>query len=389
MKQIMLSMLSLFVISALMFGCAESSEDEENMVEPVSFVTYNAGLATGYVDYAPERLPLIASALAGLNADVLCLEEVWSPEQIQAIVNSTENSFPHNFYEMTTGKRKEGESSCTEEEVQPLQVCIGEYCAEEDPANIANCALEFCSDEFNSLSADCTSCIVANLGKEIDEIFSICVEGIGSIYTYDGHNGLLLLSKFPLSNKEHSILDSYLTRRVVLHAAIQTEAVGTVDLFCTHLTADLSEEVSYGGTYESWATEQSAQIDTLLNYIDQKSGVDSPVVLMGDMNCGLESANVSAKHPTNFQKFIDADMTAPYVEESGSPCTWCMENPMTGSVNDNIIDHILTGNIPTDMGYESSRILDHEVTFTSGEEEVTARLSDHYGVKVTISFHGE
>ena len=45
-------------------------------------VTYNVGLARGFVDYADQRAEPVAAAVAALDADVVCLQEVWLREEV-------------------------------------------------------------------------------------------------------------------------------------------------------------------------------------------------------------------------------------------------------------------------------------------------------------------
>ena len=48
-----------------------------------------------------ERIAPIAAELSGIEADVLCLQEVWSQEAIDAFLEATKDTFPHVFYEVT------------------------------------------------------------------------------------------------------------------------------------------------------------------------------------------------------------------------------------------------------------------------------------------------
>lgn len=56
------------------------------------------------------------------------------------------------------------------------------------------------------------------------------------------------------------------------------------EIVCTHLTAGLSH-VPYPGR-GSWLEEQTWQIDELLAFIDRKALGTTPIVVVGDLNCG-------------------------------------------------------------------------------------------------------
>ena len=85
MKKQML-MIGLMLITFLfLIGCS-SSDDDDDFRQGTGFVTYNTGLAVGFVDYADDRLPFIGESLATLDGDVVCLQEVWLQEHIDSII---------------------------------------------------------------------------------------------------------------------------------------------------------------------------------------------------------------------------------------------------------------------------------------------------------------
>src|SRR4051812_18396889 len=51
--------------------------------------TFNAGLAVGVVKLASERAEPVAAALPNLDADFICLQEVWLDEHWKRIVAAT------------------------------------------------------------------------------------------------------------------------------------------------------------------------------------------------------------------------------------------------------------------------------------------------------------
>lgn len=378
--------LSLVLFSLTLLGCA-AAEDEETPV--VTFATYNAGLAEGFVDYAEQRTPFVEEAIKALDADVLCLNEVWYQDQVEDLVAKVKDSYPHAYWESTEGSSVGGgDPSCDLDLANAMAACVTDACPDVDPGELVTCALGNCGDEFNATSADCQTCIASNLGAPMEDILATCTSGGGGAFAYDANNGLIILSKLPISSSEHVIMDSYLTLRAVLKASVVTNAFGAMDIYCTHLTADLSK-VDYHGESDSWEKEQGDQIDTMLNWITEKSGSETPAVLLGDMNCGPKKANVAAEYPENYKKFSDAGLSVPYIADEASTCTWCGENPLTGGADaggeGSIIDHVMFDNMPEGVSYESSRIMDAEITFTFEEEDLNSRASDHYGVSVTAS----
>ena len=247
--------------------------------------------------------------------------------------------------------------------------------------DLTGCVMQSCLAEFGALQPGCTQCLAANLSKPLEEIFAACTTGSAAM-SYEGRNGLLLLARREFASTEHLVLDSFLLRRVVLHATFKDDPTHT-HVFCTHLSAALSE-VEYGGKFESWEAEQAAQIDQVLDWMGKVAG-DLPAVLMGDMNCGpaLPPA-IAGSFPDNFAKFAAKGYDSPYVSRTGIECTWCSANSLVDDADsDQIIDHVLIkglallSEVPT-----AERILDDMVEVTVNEQVQQTNLSDHFGIWV-------
>ncbi len=339
--------------------------------------TFNAGLAVNFVPYADERTPEVAKAVANAtDLDVLCLEEVWLPDQIDAIQTAAADHFPNVFVQMTedTGG---GEPACTQEEAQPLLDCATTNCT--GAADLAGCVLSKCGAEFGATSQACQGCLAANVDKTLDEIAQICTQG-SSTYAWGGHNGLMLLSTVALEEQDWLDLQGTLVRRIALHA----RTPDGLHIFCTHLTANLTD-VPYNGPADSWGAEQATQIDALLAWVDEKTGGTEPAVILGDLNTGPAVGDVAAELPDNFNKFMQAGWTSAYLTQlDPPPCTFCADNPLTDSTTSEIIDHILAQSPAS--GSDPARIFDQPLTLTTQDGDVDARLSDHYGVRTTVSW---
>lgn len=342
-----------------------------------SLVTYNLGLAQNYVDYAEERVEHVVAAVAGLDVELICLQEVWDTDDIDAVIEGTKATFPHS-YVPETPEEGGGEPACSEEESGPLLGCVTENCAGAE--NLADCALENCAVEFGAVSSGCSSCLVANISKPLEEIFSNCAEG-SAMYTYGGHSGLMVLSAAPLVTIEHMVLDSSIVRRVVIHAEIDKEGE-PLHAFCTHLTAGL--DVEYPGEFGSYTAEQAHQIDQVLEYIGEKAG-DGGAVLLGDMNNGPAiPPDMEGNRVENFQKFVDAGFVSPYLNLDAPECTWCASNTLIADDdNDNVIDHILFLNLDdAAASLQGQRIFTDLVEILAEGEALETNLSDHFGVWV-------
>ncbi len=357
-------------------GIANSDTEEEEPVptgESLRFATYNAGIAAQFVSYAEERIAPIAEALGSVDADVLCLQEAWSPESIEAFIESTKDTFPHSFYEMSEEDVSGLEPACTEEDVADLQACVDEFCADTD--NLADCGTANCITEFTALPPACQGCVASNLGLGIEGVISACVVGGGSL-SYGGHNGLLVLSKVELRKPSLTLLPSFLVQRAWIEAE-----VGGFHMACTHLATPLTPE--YAGEFESYVGEQAAQAGLVLEALAEVSG---PTVLLGDTNNGPAVGALSADILENWELFGAAGFTDPNVESDDPFCTWCPDNTLSESTSGYAIDHVLVRGA---TGSDVARFLDGTTEITVGEETLTTSYSDHYGVAATVTAPAE
>lgn len=344
------------------------------------FGTYNAGLAYNFVGHAKQRRQQIADTLAKAEADVLCLQEVWLDDDVTLITGTAKATYPHSYWVKTTDPGVGGPAACSPTDAEPLKACVEGNCL--DAEVLADCALDKCKAQYDAASPGCKQCLAANIAfNNVGAIFQACALGSAS-YAFDGRNGVVLLSKTKLEQTEVLEFESFLNKRVALHARTQT-AAGPVHVFCTHLTAGLGS-VNYSGKFGSWEKEQAQQIDQLTAWAKQKSGIERGVV-MGDMNCGPAGDGLDAEFPQNYQKFVDAGLKAPYLAEPKPPCTWCGDNPLVGGGTSRVIDHVLLLGSWPNVTTSRKRLHDQTISVQVGGKPVQTTLSDHYGAQLTVT----
>jgi endonuclease/exonuclease/phosphatase family metal-dependent hydrolase len=390
--------LTLPLILALL-TCTACGEDTEEITptptpQPATatFASFNVGLARGFVPYAEDRLAPLGEAIHDDNSDVICLQEVWSQEDIDALLAATEHAWPHNYYFKTASD--EVNAGCTPEEVDPLQACIETNCADVPQDGLASCGLSNCGAEFMAASSACQGCIASNLDKPIDEIVAVCGGG-GPAFAYGGHNGLLLLSKHPLKDTEHLLMTSAVTQRSVLRARVELPEFGEATVYCTHLAADLSASLPYpeGREHSSYPEEQAAQIDAALDWIDGH-GDEGVVLLMGDFNTGPALDGIAAEVAENFPTFAARGWTSTLAVDTPQ-CTFCADNRVQGGGADSklaggesgvLIDHIFIKTPLADRVLIAARAFDQTQPIqTTAEGTLDLHLSDHYGLRATIN----
>ncbi|MGM0575836.1 MAG: endonuclease/exonuclease/phosphatase family protein [Myxococcota bacterium] len=361
------------VLALAVTGC----DSDDGGGPEAAVTTWNVGLARGFVDYADQRLPHVVDTAAAMDADVLCLQEVWTQEDIDAITQGAAEAYPHGFYEITTAEGGSTEPACTQAEADSLGACAEENCADVDPGELAGCVLGSCSTEWDASSAECQGCLVSNLGDPLDVIFEACTTAGGS-FSYDGHNGLLLLSRHPFDATEHLVMDSTTVQRAALHATVDLPGLGTSDVYCTHLAADL-QDLAYTGDHGSWAGENLYQAETLVDWIASTAATPQ-VFVAGDFNSGPAIApDIEAEIPEAYQAFIDDGFSSPFSEGAEPLCTYCADNTLIDdAAPDVLIDHVFV------KGAEASaeRVGTDTVEIDSDQETVETHVSDHFGVRV-------
>ncbi|NNE73995.1 MAG: hypothetical protein HKN26_10040, partial [Acidimicrobiales bacterium] len=292
-------------------------------------LVYNAGLAEGFVAHAVERQPLVAQAVADSPADIVFLQEVWSPEAVADITAATDARFPHQVFPEPIADEvsPEAEPSCTVDELADLEGCVATNCADASPDELVDCVLNSCGAEFAGLCAECQACIGSNVGSTVEEAVANCTAA-SAAFAYEGSVGLGLLSSAEILATEVLVLDSSLNRRAVVYALVDTEAFGEVHLFGTHLSAVFTD-IPYPGE-GTWEDEQASQIEAILTFIDGLVVPGEPVVLLGDFNTGPAGDGYEAEIPANYEQLAAAFPLNPYVA-GDARCTFCGDNPLVGS----------------------------------------------------------
>ena len=385
-RDLLFLILAAFVVPAFV-GCGGGDDDDSSAGddddaaagEALTVVTYNAGLAVGFVPGAEDRATQVPDAIAALDADIVCVQEVWTDEHVQGLATAAATAFPHQFFPEAS-QLTDAAAACTADDLDPLIGCMEGSCDLECLDELIDCMFASCALNFLTLEKGCMECVQANVGGTAQEISDTCTTE-HTHYAYGGAFGTGILSAYPLSNTEEHVFDSTTNRRSLLHAVAATPQ-GDVDVYCTHLTA-VFDLIPYPKEEGSWAEEQTAQIEDMVAHIDSNA-TTGQVVLMGDMNCGPDVGSSVADQEDNWELLAASGMAVPYVDAEG-PCTFCPDNPLMGADSDDdprVIDHVLLEGF--DGATTAERVLDEEITTELCGEEIAGAYSDHYGVSVTI-----
>ncbi len=206
-------------------------------------------------------------------------------------------------------------------------------------------------------------------------------------FAYGGTFGIGVLTNQEIVDQDTLYLESSLNRRAVIYAELDTEQIGTVHVFATHLSAIFADiPFPGGGGPEEWQQEQADQIDAMLAFVDEKVDDDSPVLVMGDFNTGPDGELFDAEFEENYDAIVDSGgFDSPYADDDESECTWCDANTLIdeGDTDRLVIDHVFVRRFDGTVDVE--RIYDENVSVVVEGEDVMMNLSDHFGLLATLT----
>ena len=373
----------LLSIQVLLFSPAFADERR------IHVATYNAGLAEGFVSYAAERKPYIIDALKDGKPDVLCLQEVWRQDDRRQFKAALRDLYPYAFEAEAQQKYAASKPACHLGDLfgkNKFGNCMASKCALKKGQEFTDCLVNTCRSSIDLLKDDnreCASAVFAQVGANpLSGVAAVLspFKKVG-LFAYEGEAGLLLLSRFPLRNQKVVELSSLSTsnRRAALSAVIE-KGKEQVQVLCTHLTANLDKTIPYTGEFDSWQDENLAQVDHLLEHMDQELQ-DSPQVVMGDFNCSLSNNDfqIAPEQESSCEAIVDAGFYSPLLENPS--CTYCGDNLLIQGGDDVMIDHVFFRNAEPYLSYGEVYLKD-AVSLEVGQKAIQSHLSDHFGVWV-------
>jgi endonuclease/exonuclease/phosphatase family metal-dependent hydrolase len=425
--------LALVSVLVLVWACSESSSPRES--EEVTIDTFNVALAGAFIPFEAERRQPIVDAIAAADADILCLQEVWEQSDKDLVKAGATDNYPHvvsfeddldtevNDPTDQNGEIPEAPEGVPCPDVEPDDPQTPEGVTILDQMNAAcdclrdNCSTIEGSDEGRTVSAECasSSCVgaVAPLLFGADPrqqrcygsvITQLPTEKIGDIRTrsssienqdlaFRGQNGVMILSRYPLSNATNWVIPGTWNQRNILSATAQLPNGAELDVHCNHLTPIFDggaiNTFPYTGYYglgetgpEGWQAEQELQAEKLVARVAESSGT-RPAVILGDFNAGREFPPdiVAEGEPT--MDILESAFEPAYTEDYEPLCTFCVSNPVTDTGVDVWIDHIFLYNLAVDGVLSTERVYDKDVVDV-GEDEMVP-LSDHFGIRSVIA----
>lgn len=415
-------------------GCSDEHKDviddagpskSELTVGSISYV-----LDGTFAPYVHERMPAVLSAVGNTPVDLLCINQVMTDEDKQAIAAASKDSFPYAVWVASDAETEIGDPRALDGQVPPMPTeapcepadlaplakdavdCIQNNCALEpgDPSSsmvAGPCAAEKCVAPMAKLMwgetaahKRCYACLLYTLmsSTPFDETYATCTTYPKAGFAFGGNNGNMLLSKVPLVDASLWVLPSTAWNEAVLSARAQLPSGGNLDVHCTVLQGPHNASTQpyvgrYGGDGEgndAWANETLLQAHRLVERIRDISA-GHRAVLLGDLYTGPSQESeagtvLSGVNPDAFEVLADA-LTLGVVDGYEPQCTLCDENPLVlGDGSSNAwTAHIFLSGMPDTVVVETSRFATEPVVDVEGEQgPLKVPISPRYGLRSVL-----
>lgn len=373
-------------------------------------LTFNLGLAPGVEPYATPRIAPVAHELGKLrDVGVMCFEEVWTQESKLQIVAALGLPPENVFYVDTSGQGDDLSSInvCKPGQLDGVAGCARKHCGGMPDEEQGRCVRQDCLEDLVMLylsgsGGNCLNCLIASVGNTIEDAVRTCsTPGHGRTHAYGGQNGQMLVSRFPLKDKESILLPSSIANRVGLFATIELAGHESIEVACMHAATTNEVPPSHRGKdgkkmFSSWQEEMEAQIDIVSKRLQERAG-GRPQLLLGDLNAGPELKNgISALEPSVWSHVLSLGFTSPVTQANEPFCSSCSDNSQRQieHVNpaSNLIDHVLVrdppgGSVLTPVCTRRLFDTEHEIYYRGYDGQlVEGHLSDHYAVSVSFRY---
>jgi 5'-nucleotidase len=369
-----------------------------NRTETLKVTSYNVGLALNFVPYTLERLVANEALLQAYDSDVICFQEVWLQDSVDAILQALSGRYPHVYIQPPEQVFTAG-AACTLAEITPFANCALEQCAGLSGAALVACAPAACAEFLPT--GTCLDGVIGAVGipdVTVQDVVDTVTQPTGK-FAFGGSLGLILASRHELKNRQFQdfIDNSSGNHRGALYAEIvlneRKHVVG-----CTHPTANLEETIAYpaSGNFASWEEENRFMQGEMIRFANAKAR-GNPIFFAGDFNCSIANpgTGVDEDLAPSCQLWLDNGFTDPAAEQL--PCTFCeAENLLLqpdGGSNAYLLDHVFVKNLGATAPIIAERVFDDPIMIQAlnpvselapEDSPKQTHPSDHFGVQLDI-----
>ncbi len=385
----------------------------------VSVEVYSTQLTDLYTPLYRSRIAPVIDAIKKAESDVICVNEMRSPKNLEALLSATEEVYPYRVFshqvELSDADLSDQQgvvpepytvAACAgamETPLHELMDCVDQHCAKDDGSGHvfiadgnegADCVSDKCMDKAAQLvlgteeAQACWMCALTQMAGEetTEQVRELCSADPSARYAYRGSVGLAVLSRLPLGEAKGWRLPSTGWMHGLLQVPVDLPNGVPLDLYCGDLTLPVSGIVfpyvgHYGGAREGdarWVAEQLLQAERVLELIEEQSGVSGArAVLASTTYAGPDyfegATRILAAQSLEVHETLLGALT-PLVPVGYVPsCTQCLGNPVLASVNsadlpaaDAWTTHLFG------RGFAQQDVRETTVTFREAAYEVTA-----------------
>ncbi|XP_050413525.2 uncharacterized protein LOC126827985 [Patella vulgata] len=352
-----------------------------------TIATFNTGLTPRLSEYEVRR-KMIPAVVASLNADVICLQELWFEDDIKSVTEAAANEKFDSYSSLnsavnpistktsslwTRTLQAISDTPCLTWRLLPFLTCQFWYCRSKGKMELLQCMMKNCLSYVNAMPQECLSCIVIGYADPSTGV-GRCVP-LFHKYRRFNNQGLLLLSKMKIiSARKQTFIDEKV-KEILPRGYIEAKIDGIGTVICTHLTTNFSStKYEYNLKYSSPKEQHADEISHLCETFKYRHGKH---IIMGDLNTGplSEKRDLWGDFPNNYKMFHRCGYTSSYEENNGT-CTYCTYNSIqNNTTRGKLLDHILL----TGQSYKNPKKI-----FTRRRKG--KNLSDHFGIQVDVCF---
>lgn len=362
-------------------------------LEAITFNTGLAGLTT-----LPNNISIprdvrrdhIINFLNATEADVVCLQEVWFGEDVQAIVEGVADVYPFSY---TKIHRKDGSvigsprpkdgALCNQTLFLSLALCLTTECDATGPVDdTIECGFVNCFDEIEPVlsqsSEDCSACFFASY-PDLEQVVTGCLGEPGRDTTLKKMNapGLLMLSK--ASFKRAQYVDFFpKTNEVFSRGYLTAKVAGNLQVVCTHLSdstifGDAYVELNLAKRFSSYVGQNLFEISRLIKSVGRKK----KALILGSLSSG-PAFQESGVMELNIASYNALNNTFTTLAED--ECTFCSDNAYTYEDVNYSVDHAFGKGVLID-DIKILRTIDVSSLYYNGTK---MPLSDHEALWVSV-----
>lgn len=403
-------MRKLVLLFVLAIGCKPSASTTYPSTDagegPVlETLSWNGGEAPGVVSLATPRLPAIAEELEKISGiGIACFQELWTQESKDAVIQAMGPEMYYYYIDTRGENQRDGVDVCTPDQAKNVAACARDKCSSFPAEEQTLCVYEECKAELRNTyifkSKNCVYCLVAGVGKSIEEILDNCVQQPGApkiagmSRAFDGQSGVLVASRLPLRNPEVLLLPASFSNRVAVLFTVEIAGFEPIEAACAHISTSTDLPPNHPD-FDNWDEEMIAQVNAISAKQKERAG-NRPQLFLVDLNAGPQLGNnISETSPKVWRRVRQLGYSSPAAQAKEPFCTICKENTLRekGSTNNYLIDHVLVRDPPggtTLRPVVTHPYFDQRRIFRGYNGEwVDSHLSDHYGTVVKFNLLNE